>query len=114
MAGGARDRILIRPITKPRLKDFDALMTTNGITGSCGDIWPRRLNTEGAARRAYWKSKGVSVSDGNRRDIATIIRAGEPVGLLAYRDGEPVGFASVGTARGVPEGRHIEDFASRR
>jgi|GEM_PF-4548750 len=71
-------------------------MKTNSITGSCWDIWPRRLDAKGAARRAYWKAKGVTASEGNRRDIATVIRAGKPVGLLAYRDGEPVGFASVG------------------
>ena len=83
MAGGARDGILIRPITRARQKDFEALMKTNSITGSCWDIWPRRLNAEGAARRAYWKAKGVTASEGNRRDIATVIRvkAGRTPGL---------------------------------
>ena len=102
MADGARDGILIHPITKARLKDFEALMKTNGITGSCWDIWPRRLNVTGAARHSYWKAKGVSVSEGNRRDIATIVRSGKPVGLLAYRGGEPVGFASVGPRVAYP------------
>jgi GNAT superfamily N-acetyltransferase len=96
MAGGARDGIVIRPITKARLADFEALMKTNGITGSCWDVWPRRLGAAGAARRAYWKAKGVSVGEGNRRDIGRVVRAGKPVGLLAYRDGDPVGFVSVG------------------
>ena len=96
MAGSARDGILIRPITKARQKDFESLMKTNSITGSCWDIWPRRLSAEGAARRAFWKAKGVTASEGNRRDVARIIRAGKPVGLLAYRSGEPVGFISVG------------------
>jgi GNAT superfamily N-acetyltransferase len=96
MAGGARDGIVIRPITKERQKDFEALMKTNSITGSCWDMWPRRLSAGGEARRALWKAKGVTVGEGNRRDIAKIIRAGEPVGLLAYRDREPVGFVSVG------------------
>jgi GNAT superfamily N-acetyltransferase len=102
MASGARDGILIRPISKERQKDFEALMKTNGITGSCWDIWPRRLNPEGAARRAFWKAKGVAPSEGNRRDIAQIIRARKPVGLLAYRDGEPVGFVSVGPRVAYP------------
>jgi GNAT superfamily N-acetyltransferase len=102
MAGSAGDGILIRPITKGRQKDFEALMKTNGITGSCWDIWPRRLGADGAARRAFWKAKGVTVSEGNRRDIAKIIGAGKPVGLLAYRDKEPVGFVSVGPRFAYP------------
>ena len=102
MAGRARDGILIEPITKERQKDFEALMKTNGITGSCWDIWPRRLSAEGVARRAHWKAKGVAASEGNRRDIAKIITAGKPVGLLAYRDGEPVGFVSVGPRVAYP------------
>ena len=102
MAGSARDGILIRPITKARQKDFEAVMKTNGITGSCWDMWPRRLNPEGAARRAFWKAKGVTASEGNRRDVAQIVRAGKPVGLLAYRDDAPVGFISVGPRTGYP------------
>lgn len=96
MAGSARDGILIRPITTERRKDFEALMRTNGITGSCWDVWPRRVGDVAKKRHAYWKAKGVSWSEGNRRDMATLIRSGKPVGLLAYRGGEPVGFVSVG------------------
>ena len=44
MADSARDGILIRPITKERQRDFEALMKPNSITGSCWDMWPRRLN----------------------------------------------------------------------
>jgi len=102
VAGSTRDRILIRPISKERQKDFEALMKTNGITGSCWDIWPRRLNAAGAKRREQWQSKGVSASEGNRRDIVTIIRTGTPVGLLAYVDAHPVGFISVGPRTAYP------------
>lgn len=87
---------MIQPLTKERLADFEALMKTNSITGSCWDIWPRRLNAEGEKRRGHWKAKGVSASDGNRRDITALVRTGVPVGLLAYHDEEPVGFVSVG------------------
>jgi GNAT superfamily N-acetyltransferase len=102
VAGSARDRILIRPIAKERQKDFEALMKTNGITGSCWDIWPRRLNAAGAKRREHWQSRSVSVSEGNRRDIAAIVRTGAPVGLLAYIDTKPVGFISVGPRTAYP------------
>ena len=102
MGGGVRGGILIRPITKDRRSDFEALMRTNGTTGSCWDIWPRRLGAVGEKRRSYWKAKGVSASEGNRRDVATLIRTGKPVGLLAYRDGEAVGFVSVGPRAAYP------------
>jgi GNAT superfamily N-acetyltransferase len=102
MAGGARDGILIHPITKARLADFEALMKTNGITGSCWDMFPRRLNAEGVRRRAFWKAKGVAASEGNRRDVAALVRKGAPIGLLAYRGGEPVGFISVGPRAAYP------------
>lgn len=102
MADSARDGILIRPITNAREKDFEALMKTNSITESCWDVWPRRLSPQGEARRAFWKAKGIAASEGNRRDIAKIIRAGKPVGLLAYRDNAPVGFVSVGPRVAYP------------
>ena len=95
MAGSTSAGTVIRPITKARQADFEAVMRTNGITGSCWDMFPRRLNAEGTVRHAYWRSKGVALGEGNRRDMAALIRKGNPVGLLAYRDGEPVDRKSV-------------------
>jgi GNAT superfamily N-acetyltransferase len=102
MAPGARDDILIRPITPARVADFQALMKTNSITASCMDIFPRRTNAQGATRRAYWKAKGVTAADGNRRDAASMIRKGKPFGLLAYDGAEPVGFLSAGPRSDYP------------
>jgi GNAT superfamily N-acetyltransferase len=65
-------------------------------------MFPRRLNAEGARRRALWKAKGVRASEGNRRDIGALVRKGAPIGLLAYRGGEPVGFVSVGPRAAYP------------
>jgi len=102
MAGSTSAGTVIRPITKARQADFEAVMRTNGITGSCWDMFPRRLNAEGTVRHAYWRAKGVKLGEGNRRDMAALIRKGNPVGLLAYRDGEPVGFVSVGPRTAYP------------
>jgi GNAT superfamily N-acetyltransferase len=96
MAGGARDGLVIRPITSARIADYEAVMKTNSITGSCWDIFPRRINAAGAARRAYWRAKGVTAAEGNRRDAVAIVKRGRPFGLLAYDGGEPVGFLSAG------------------
>jgi len=74
MTGGTRDRILIRPVTPARILDFELLMRSNAITASCWDIFPRRLNADGAARRKYWTSKGVRAAEGNRRDAVALVR----------------------------------------
>jgi GNAT superfamily N-acetyltransferase len=102
MAAGTRSDIVIRPITPARSADFAALMKTNSITASCADIWPRRTGAAGAARRAYWKAKGVTGGEGNRRDAASLIKKGKPFGLLAYDGDEPVGFLSVGPRTAYP------------
>jgi len=46
----------------------------NAITASCWDIFPRRLNADGAAPRKYWTSKGVRAAEGNRRDAVALVR----------------------------------------
>lgn len=102
MAGGTRDRILIRPITPARVADFEAVMRSNAITASCWDMFPRRLNADGAARRAYWKAKGVRAADGNHRDAVAAIRTGKPFGLIAYDGTTPVGFLSAGPRTAYP------------
>lgn len=102
MAGGARNGVLIRPITRDRQKDFEALMKTNSIAASCLDMFPRRLNADGERRRGYWKARGVTAGEGNRRDASAVVRAGRPFGLLAYLDGQAVGFLSAGPRSGYP------------
>jgi GNAT superfamily N-acetyltransferase len=102
MARSARDGVVIRPVSKDRIADFEALMKTNSITASCMDIFPRRLSADGASRRAHWKSRGVPAGEGNRRDAAAIVRRGKPFGLLAYDGTTPVGFLSAGPRAGYP------------
>ena len=102
MAEGARDGLVIRPITTARIADYEAVMKTNSITRSCWDIFPRRLNADGAARRAFWKKKGLTHAEGNRRDAVAIVRKGKPFGLLAYDGSEPVGFLSAGPRSEFP------------
>ncbi|TMC25482.1 MAG: GNAT family N-acetyltransferase [Chloroflexi bacterium] len=102
MTGGSRDRILIRPVTPARILDFELLMRSNAITASCWDIFPRRLNADGAARRKYWTSKRVRAAEGNRRDAVALVRSGRPFGLIAYDAKEPVGFISAGPRAAYP------------
>ena len=94
--------MLIRPVTPARIRDLESLMRSNAITASCWDIFPRRLNADGAARRKYWRSKGVRAAEGNRRDAVALVRSGRPFGLIAYDAKEPVGFISAGPRAAYP------------
>ena len=102
MAGSARVGVVIRPITTARLADFEAVMRTNSVTRSCSDMFPRRTNAAGAARRERWRAKGVTAAEGNRRDAAAAVRTGKPFGLIAYDGTTPVGFLSAGPRTGYP------------
>lgn len=82
----------MRPITRARFGDVEALFATDSIMRSCWDIWPRYDTKE---RRAL-QARGTSWSETNRgllRDLAARRRA---PGLLAYLGREPVGFISLG------------------
>ena len=45
----------------------------------------------GRASAEFRAGKG----DGNRRRLQRLVRSGAPVGLLAYRDGEPIGWCAL-------------------
>jgi GNAT superfamily N-acetyltransferase len=77
----------VHPLTAQRLADLDALFGTNKTTAGCRCMWflvPSKQCNEG------W-------GDVNRAAFADITRSEPaPTGLLAYRDGEPVGWAAAG------------------
>lgn len=81
----ARDGIAILPVTADRWPDFEALFAARGGPKACWCM--------------VWRAQGEEAKhpDGKHRKAAMHARimAGERVGLLAYRDGEPVGWCSV-------------------
>jgi GNAT superfamily N-acetyltransferase len=74
--------LTFRPLTPAMWKDFEALFGRNGACAGCWCMWPRRT-------RAQWRE---SSNEANRRAFARIVGAAEPPGILAYRDGRPVGW----------------------
>jgi GNAT superfamily N-acetyltransferase len=77
----------VHPLTADRLADLDALFCTNKTTAGCYCMW------------FLAPSKQVSAGWGdiNRADFTGRAEAApEPFGLLAYRDGEPVGWCAAG------------------
>lgn len=75
----------IVPADAGALVDVATLFGANGANSGCWCMWFRLPAKE-------WSANG---NDGNRAAFTDAVRSGQPVGLLAYRDGEPVGWTSV-------------------
>lgn len=82
----------IVPATADRWDDLAALF---GPRGACGGCWCMHWRLSHAE---YEADKG----DGNRRRLRAILRDGPPPGLLAYRDGTPVGWCALGPRESFP------------
>jgi GNAT superfamily N-acetyltransferase len=76
----------IEPLTHDRWNDLEKLFGPRGACGGCWCMWWRQLRSE------FEKNKGEL----NRRAFREIVRSGEEPGLLAYEDGQPVGWVCVG------------------
>jgi GNAT superfamily N-acetyltransferase len=75
----------IRPLTKERWGDFVRLFGPNGACGGCWCMWWR------VTRREFEENHGSR----NRSAMKRIVDSGEVPGILAYADGDPVGWCSV-------------------
>ena len=84
--------ISCKPLTPGRWDDFCAVMGANGGYCGCWCMYWRapRSDFEGPARKKL-KSR-----------MRAIVEKGPPPGIIAYRDGEPVGWAQVGPRLSTP------------
>lgn len=74
------------PVTPERWADLERLFGRHGAGGGCWCMW-WRLTRSQFARQA---------GEGNRLALKAIVDSGEVPGLLAYADGEPVAWCSLG------------------
>lgn len=81
--GRAGGSVVTRPVTASRWTDFEALFTSRGCPSYCWCV-PYRFHD------AHRMSR-----DQKRQAMRRRIRANVPVGMLAYADGEPVGWCSI-------------------
>ncbi|MEO7118421.1 MAG: GNAT family N-acetyltransferase [Candidatus Limnocylindrales bacterium] len=101
------DDLEIRPLTSDRSADFFALLGERSGYWGCWCQWFRVTN-------AGYKERG---STGNRAAMAELIQDERTPGLLAYRDGNPVGWVSIAPRReferiaGDPETAMREELA---
>src|SRR3989304_10617500 len=82
----------IYPVTPERWADFVQLFGPRAAVGGCWCMWWR------VARAEYDRQKG----EGNKQAMRMIIESGEIPGLLAYQDGKPIGWCSVGPRQAFP------------
>jgi len=88
----AAAKLVIHPATLERWDDLVALFGPRGACAGCWCQWARKPAAE------YRRDSG----DANRRSLRKRIANGEPVGLLAYLDGEPVGWCAVAPRAALP------------
>jgi len=50
----------------------------------------------------YWRERALPHGEPKKRAMAALVRAGREPGLLAYEDGEPVGWISLGPREDFP------------
>jgi len=85
MAGSSKIALEFHPLTDDRWNDYAALFGKRGACGGCWCMWWRQTAKE------YEASKG----DRNRRKMKKLVGSGEVPGIIAYHDGEPVGWCAV-------------------
>jgi GNAT superfamily N-acetyltransferase len=81
-------KLTVRPVGPDRLDDLATLFGTTKVTSSCHCAW---FLVSAQECREGWDNGG------NRRAFDRIAaEEAAPMGLLAYRDGEPVGWCAAG------------------
>ena len=82
----------VRPLTPARWVDFEAVFRAPGCSVARG-CWCMFYRRSGAAPA---QPPGVTRAEANRREMKSLVDAGEVTGLLGYREGVPVGWISLG------------------
>ena len=85
-------RLEIHPVTPDRWPDFEALF---GVRGACAGCWCM-----------WWKMKRSDFDrqhgEGTKKAQKKIIQSGQVPGLLAYADGQPVGWCAIEPREAYP------------
>jgi GNAT superfamily N-acetyltransferase len=90
------------PVISERWDDFETLFGGKGGTGGCWCMYWRLPNKEHEANQG----------EGNRQKMQGIVASGEVPGILAYLDGQPVGWCSVAPRERFPRLRSSRVFKS--
>ena len=81
---------MFKPLTPSRIDDFAHVLRSSGSGASCWDLWPRLSGPE-------QRADGLARSSEKRQaKLATLAKRRRAPGLLAYREGDAVGWVSIG------------------
>jgi GNAT superfamily N-acetyltransferase len=80
------------PVTPERWADLERLFGKHGADGGCWCMWWRLTRSQFARQ----------VGEKNRLALKAIVDSGKVPGLLAYADGEPVAWCSLGAREDYP------------
>jgi GNAT superfamily N-acetyltransferase len=97
----ATPQLDIQPVTTERFEDLAALFRT-GLARVCWDMEPRQTAAEDAACRRGWRAHGISRKDGRRQAFIDLLAQGHMPRLLAYHQGQPIGWVSIGPRGDYP------------
>ena len=86
------DGLLITPAVPERWEDLTHLFGEHGASSGCWDMFWR------IPRKEYAEQSGA----GNRQALCALVEGGTIPGLIAYRDGEPIGWCSLGPREAYP------------
>lgn len=86
------DKFDFRPLTSARWKDAEKLF---GPRGACAGCWCMNWRLK---RSAWVAGQGA----GNKRAFRRLVERGEEPGIIAYRDGEPVGWCALAPRAAYP------------
>jgi GNAT superfamily N-acetyltransferase len=78
-------KIRIEPARADRWDDLQRLFGERGACGGCWCMWYRLPRAE------YERGKGAK----NRSALRRLLGAGDPVGVIAYADSDPIGWCAV-------------------
>jgi GNAT superfamily N-acetyltransferase len=88
----APQQVEFHPASPNRWRDLTALFGPRGACGGCWCMWWRMPRSQFKARKG----------DGTRQALKRLIDVGEIVGLLAYANGQPVGWCAVAPRERFP------------
>lgn len=91
-------RIEVCPLTSHRWPDFEKLFGKNGACAGCWCMWWRLPHAQWQAQKG----------EGNRKAMRRLVKSGAKPGLLAYADGQAVGWCAV-----APRTKYVRFATSR-